>query len=343
MSPGAGTGKRFGKSAEPLLARHENQREKMRISLSKILKVNGVPEGIRTPDLRFRKPLLYPAELPGRGLSTPAPTFGDRRATHYSRKRASRSRAIPVIGCLLASAPAMAQACGGPLAPIGAAAHVRERLEIALEDGRLAAQAGLAPFAQTARDRGRFEIARTALEARLSGVSLAAPVPLPREDRWGRITGHFHTGPDNLGLWLAATGLARVAPAPGDACGHLFLDAEAKARAAKLGLWSDPYYSIIAAENVAALLSRAGEFVLVEGRIARLGQTSARFYLDFGQARGVDLSVTISKQAATALAATGVRPESLPGRRVRVRGLLEHRPGPSIDLTSPLALEMIGR
>ena len=26
----------------------------------------GVPEGIRTPDLRFRKPLLYPAELPGR-------------------------------------------------------------------------------------------------------------------------------------------------------------------------------------------------------------------------------------------------------------------------------------
>ncbi len=26
----------------------------------------GVPEGIRTPDLRFRKPLLYPPELPGR-------------------------------------------------------------------------------------------------------------------------------------------------------------------------------------------------------------------------------------------------------------------------------------
>jgi hypothetical protein len=25
---------------------------------------NGVPEGIRTPDPRFRKPVLYPAELP---------------------------------------------------------------------------------------------------------------------------------------------------------------------------------------------------------------------------------------------------------------------------------------
>ena len=30
---------------------------------------DGVPEGIRTPDPRFRKPVLYPAELPGLGRS----------------------------------------------------------------------------------------------------------------------------------------------------------------------------------------------------------------------------------------------------------------------------------
>jgi hypothetical protein len=30
-----------------------------------LLTYYGVPEGIRTPDRRFRKPLLYPAELPG--------------------------------------------------------------------------------------------------------------------------------------------------------------------------------------------------------------------------------------------------------------------------------------
>ena len=29
---------------------------------------NGVLEGIRTPDRRLRRPLLYPAELPGRLL-----------------------------------------------------------------------------------------------------------------------------------------------------------------------------------------------------------------------------------------------------------------------------------
>ncbi|MDB5643996.1 MAG: nucleic acid binding OB-fold tRNA/helicase-type, partial [Hyphomicrobiales bacterium] len=89
--------------------------------------------------------------------------------------------------------------------------------------------------------------------------------------------------------------------------------------------------------------SHSGEFVLVEGRILRLGQTSARFYLDFEPARGVDLSVTISKQASKAFSAAGVRIESLPGQRVRIRGQLEDRPGPSIDLVSPLALETIGR
>lgn len=30
----------------------------------------GVPEGSRTPDPRFRKPVLYPAELPGRATAT---------------------------------------------------------------------------------------------------------------------------------------------------------------------------------------------------------------------------------------------------------------------------------
>ena len=34
-------------------------------SLINAYKMAGVPEGNRTPDPRFRKPVLYPAELPG--------------------------------------------------------------------------------------------------------------------------------------------------------------------------------------------------------------------------------------------------------------------------------------
>ena len=39
---------------------------------------DGVPEGNRTPDPRFRKPVLYPAELPGPTLAPSVdPALGD--------------------------------------------------------------------------------------------------------------------------------------------------------------------------------------------------------------------------------------------------------------------------
>jgi hypothetical protein len=287
--------------------------------------------------------LLYPAELPGRGAAPPCPKDGVQRLAHYSRKVMTRSRAIPFLAALLLPGQALAQNCAGPLAPVGQAALVRERLEIELSDGRRFSQAGLAPFSTSREGPARFEAARDALSRRLQGIVMEAPVALPVEDRWGRITTHLHARGENLGAWLAGAGWARVAPAGADPCGRILLNAEAKARQAKLGLWADPYYAVLAAENSVALSARSGEFVLVEGRILRLGQTSARFYLDFGAARGVDLSVTISKQFTKAFTGAGLRIEALPGQRVRVRGLVENRPGPSIDIVSPLALDVIGR
>ncbi|MDB5640684.1 MAG: uncharacterized protein JWN07_1, partial [Hyphomicrobiales bacterium] len=171
----------------------------------------------------------------------------------------TRSRAIPLVALWLFSAPAFAQSCAGSLAPVGAVAQVRERLEIELVDGRWLALAGLAPFGSSRAGAARFEAARAALESRLSGANLSAPTPLPLEDRWGRITGQLHAGGDHLGLWLAGAGLARVAPGADDPCGRILLLAEAKARQAKLGLWADPYYSVLAAENVVALRSHSGE------------------------------------------------------------------------------------
>jgi hypothetical protein len=39
----------------------------LRIAVNSSKQALGVLEGIRTPDPRFRKPVLYPAELPRRG------------------------------------------------------------------------------------------------------------------------------------------------------------------------------------------------------------------------------------------------------------------------------------
>jgi hypothetical protein len=54
-----------GLSAENPHLNASSQRAEQGRQRCSVLFAGGVPEGIRTPDLRFRKPLLYPAELPG--------------------------------------------------------------------------------------------------------------------------------------------------------------------------------------------------------------------------------------------------------------------------------------
>jgi hypothetical protein len=54
-----------GKTAEP-----SGSGKRLKEKRNKIMLLRGGPEGIRTPDLRFRKPLLYPAELRDRLATT---------------------------------------------------------------------------------------------------------------------------------------------------------------------------------------------------------------------------------------------------------------------------------
>ncbi len=290
--------------------------------------------------------MLYPAELPGRGRL---------RAPHYSRKASARSSVIwrarignaALMLLVLASSPLRAQTCPAQLTPAGLVLRVGEGLEIELDDGRRVRPQALAPFGANAAGRARAQAARDAASSWLEGQTLFLPAPAPPEDRWGRITAPLHlggqTGPKSLAEALVGAGLMRVAPLARDPCGRALLAAEARARQAKLGLWADPYYSVLAAANPAAVLARSGEFVIVEGRIMRLGQTSARFYLDFGPTRGVDLSVTVSKQTAKAFQQAGLPVETLPGQRVRLRGFVDSRPGPQIEIGGPEALDVIGR
>ena len=291
----------------------------------------GVPEGIRTPDLRFRKPLLYPAELPG-------------RARHYSPKALIRSRALclAMLACLW-PAWSLAQTCPRAEQNVGPVAKVHSRLEIELTDGRLIRAPHLAPFEPSARGGARAARARAALEDWTRGQIIALPQRLPLADRWGRIlTPLFLANGEELGLRLVAQGLARVGPSHTDPCLIQLLAAEIQARNAKLGLWADSYYSVLAAHSSAALSAHAGEFVIVEGVVQRIGQTSARIYLDLGPARGSNLSVTFSRQNAKAFADGGIAPDALVGKTIRVRGLLETRTGPQIEIYTPAAIEVMG-
>jgi endonuclease YncB( thermonuclease family) len=124
------------------------------------------------------------------------------------------------------------------------------------------------------------------------------------------------------------------------ACAAAFLSAERTARAARLGLWSDPYYEVGQAERPAELLAMRGRFALVEGKVLSIGDRRAIVYLNFGRRWSEDFTVTILKRNERHFIAAGLEPKALADHRIRVRGWIDDRGGPWIEATSPDQIEL---
>jgi hypothetical protein len=158
--------------------------------------------------------------------------------------------------------------------------------------------------------------------------------PLSRPlDRWGRTTGYVETSgaaPAQLAEVLIAEGLGHAAETGRPSCLDAPLAAEARARGAGLGIWSGSGTGIVSPADLDALTDRMGQHIVAEGRLASGRALRGRVYLNFARYWQSALSVVFS-EADWAAMAPGVAPESLAGRRVRVRGWLEWRGGPSIQ------------
>ena len=250
---------------------------------------------------------------------------------------------------LVAAATAFA-ACPTTGTPAVLAA-VEPRLELRLVDGRRIRLVGLDPAAATPTDPGRAEAARAVLADMLRGRAIVIAALADKPDRWGRIPAFALPAEDatsgGVGARAIAAGLARYLPEPAAAsCRAELLAAEATARAAALGLWRDPYYSLLAIDDRAALVARAGSNVMVEARLVAVepGQyrTTLRFAAPASGARGGRrLAATIVPRALKTFEAQGVDFPSLIGRTLRLRGLLDLRFGPRIELTRPDEIEVL--
>ncbi|XAP07382.1 thermonuclease family protein [Methylobacterium fujisawaense] len=167
------------------------------------------------------------------------------------------------------------------------------------------------------------------LEARLG--ARVTMIPRGQPDRWDRVRADLliAEGEEDLAGGLIGAGLAVADANEADSlCRPALRLVEAAARARRLGLWRAP---LPGAQDGPALRAKAGHFVVVEGRIRHIGERGARTYLDFA-ARGTDgLTVTVSKRTWRMMRARGLSAASLEDRRVRVRGLLEVRRGPTLE------------
>ncbi len=218
-------------------------------------------------------------------------------------------------------------------------------LELRLADGRLLRLVGLEPASPTPGDPDLAETGRQWLANHIVGRQVMISLAVDRPDRWGRFPA-FVFGPDQVGsltVVALAAGLGRYQPEPGaHACRDALIAAEGKARTSRLGLWRDSYYAVLAADDRTAFAEHSATMVVAEARLTAVEsgpyRTKLRFATRDRDSRDV-LAASILPHSMKLFEEGGMKLRSLIGQTVRLRGLLDLRFGPQIELTSPDALE----
>lgn len=278
----------------------------------------GDPERIRTSDLRFRKPLLYPAELRGR-----------------AGRVLARFRARVKAGLVLA----LLSSCGGvPLDRLaegerGRVDRVLSGEVMRLEGGLLVRLAGV--DAPTGGEPGAME-ARALLSRAFAGREAALLYGGDRRDGFDQAIAHVRTVGDRR--WaqgaLLDAGLARVRTEPGDrALAAEMLRREARARSVGRGLWVERDWRVLLPPE-----AKPG-YILVEGRVTGVERTRLGWRLAFG---GSFLGLVVPPRAGQDFTAAGRPLDALEGKLIRVRGVARPvRGGLELPVTHPEQIEVL--
>jgi endonuclease YncB( thermonuclease family) len=288
------------------------------------------------------------------------PLRGFAGAQFRFRAAAALGLAIFFAGAVVALAPAGGlraadRLCPGEGGTSGRVVAVDERLELTLENGIRLKIAGVDPPRPTPGDPDLDFRARDRLAQWLVGQDILFRPLEPGPDRWGRVVAFvFAVAPESangpgpahspVGEALIDAGLARYEPsAAARPCRSALLAAEAGARASGLGLWADPYYAIIKATDRLSFAEKAGSSVIVEGQITGIASRRPRITLTFGPRQGADFSVTILPRNSKTFEAAYASLAALTGQTVRVRGLLDTRFGPQIEISDTDEVEAAGQ
>jgi endonuclease YncB( thermonuclease family) len=244
-------------------------------------------------------------------------------------------------------------ACRFEVAGTGKVRTVTDGRSFILEDGREIRLAAIeVPLPPGSGETGARAEAAHAARAALASILAGRNVEFRRNgaaaDRYGRTLALVYVIGDgseqSVAHEMLARGFARVSAHVGDRpCADELLARERAARHAKLGLWSEPYYVIVAAASGAELVAERGHFTVVEGQVLSVRESGGTIYMNFGRRWSQALTVTILKRNERTFAAAGLEPKKLENRRVRVRGWVEERNGPRIEATRPEQIEIAER
>lgn len=289
------------------------------------------------------------------------PAFGIR---HVAPRSTIRVSALATLGAWLALAASTtgvtaveqhdaANACQLEAGPSRAVTRVIDGESLALDDGSEVKLLGLlAPRAlDTATTVAIWPPERDAV-ATLSALVLGRSIELafankPRNDRYGRLLAHAFVDRDGARTWvqghMVSLGHGRAhALADNAACLDALLAHERPARDARLGLWSNAAYHERAAYRTRELMRFRNTFQVVAGRVRTVVEKKGVLLLNFGRDWNDDFTVGIKTGKLSLEAPGGAEAvRALENRQVRVRGWIERRNGPYIELSHASEIEVL--
>ncbi len=189
--------------------------------------------------------------------------------------------------------------------------------------------------------------AKQALSSLILGKKVRLDFGSQTKDRHDRILAHlFLLNDDNSEIWvqkyMLEKGMARVYSfADNRFCLDELLKAEAKARANKIGIWAHDYYKIRSAQKVKTLLNLENHYELVEGRVLKAEKVGSRLYLNFGKNWKQDFTIVIEKYGLRIFDKANINPLDYENALIRVRGWIEIKDGPKIEVTHPEQIEVL--
>lgn len=268
---------------------------------------------------------------------------------------------LALVLVLLLTSPVWAQqpatltslrACGLTAGPVLKVRDVIDGDTLVVEDGRevriVGIQAPKLPLGRRGFEPWPLAVqAKKALEELTQGKSVRLMHSGNREDRHGRILAHLLVLENPLeathGLWLEqamlAQGMARVYSFRDNrACITELLAFEREARAESAGIWSEPFYRV---RQVAETKDLIDTFQVIEGRVIGTARRSEGIYLNFGTDWSTDTTVFVAKRDIKRFEKAEMDLLSLESRTIRVRGWLDLRNGPMIELTHPEQVELV--
>lgn len=233
--------------------------------------------------------------------------------------------------------------------PVRTVTRVIDGETFVLDDGKAVRLIGaLAPRARDAdAAQGAWPPEVDTVKA-LSDLVLAKRVKLAlagrKFDRYGRELAQVFVIDQGREVWVQGAllrgGYARAYGLPDSfACASELIANEAYARARRLGLWQNGVYRTLSADRPGEIMKQRGKYERVAGKIVSVGRTKSATYLNFSNDWRSDFTARVDKKVLAANPEFDRSLDALANASVVVRGWIERRNGPLIDIADPSQVE----